>query len=206
MNRAKLALIYIFHPLEAMDIIKRERTGLRIFPVVLMYSLAICSRLFSMLIIHYPLSSFEQGDINIALEIVKTNGLVLSWVIAAYAISSIMGGEARFLELFTASGYAYIPFIVLTPVIAGLSHFMSANDSVVYAVMQGVAIGWLVLGLLFSFIRQCDYGLGRVALVGSLSLVLMLLIWGLLILLVALCGQAFSFLNDIREEIVLKWF
>lgn len=206
MNRAKLALVYVFHPLEAMDIIKRERDKLKIYPVVILYALAFLSHLLSLLITHYPLRSMQPEDINFALELLKVNGIVFSWIVAAYAISSIMSGEARFIELLTASAYAYIPFIILSPVVALISNLLSQNNMGFYVTLQSIIIGWIVLGLIFSFVRQCDYGFGQTILVGLLSLVLMLLIWGLLVLFVALCIQAGSFLTDIFQEISFKYF
>lgn len=206
MNRAKLALIYLFHPVEAMDIIKRERERLKIYPVLLLYALAFFSHLLSLLITHYPIRSLEPEDINFALELLKVNGIVFSWIIAAYAISSIMSGEAQFIELLTASAYAYIPYIVFSPIVALLSNILSQNSMGFYLALQSIIIGWVVLGLLISFVRQCDYGFGQTVLVGVLSLILMILIWGLLVLFAALCIQAGSFLTDIFQEISFKYF
>lgn len=205
MNRLKLGLIYVFHPLEAMDILKREREGLRLWPVVLLYGLALISHLASMRITHYPVRSLEPEDINLALELLKVNGVVFSWVVSAYAISSILHGEAKFLELLTASAYAYIPYIVLSPLIALSSNLLSRNDMGFYVVLEGIAVGWLVLGLVLAFVRQCDYGAGRTVFVGILSLLFMLLLWGLLVLFIALCIQAVSFLTDIGQEMYFKW-
>lgn len=204
MSAIKLCFVYLFHPIEAMDIIKRERDCTPWLTIVVLYLAAFLSHLLSLLITHYPLQSIAPTDIHLALEILKVNGIVFSWVAAAYAISSIMGGEARFTELLTASAYAYVPFILLSPLFALCTQIMSLNDGGLYAAMQGLAVGWLILGLLISFVRQCDYGFGTAVLVGLLSVIFMCLIWGLLILFISLCIQAGSFLWDIGRELSLK--
>ncbi len=204
MKPLKLCLCYLFHPVECMDVIKRERGRFDLWAVVLLYAAALFSHLLSLWITHYPLQSMDQEDINLALECLKVNGVVFSWVTAAYAISSIMGGEARFTELLTASAYAFVPYILLSPVTAALSQLMSSNDGGLYAALQGLAVGWVVFGLLLSFVRLCDYGFGSALFVGLLSLIFMFLLWGLLVLFLSLCIQAGSFLWDIGREASLK--
>ena len=93
----------------------------------------------------------------------------------------------------------------MSPLIALSSNLLSRNDMGFYVVLEGIAVGWLVLGLVLAFVRQCDYGAGRTVFVGILSLLFMLLLWGLLVLFIALCIQAVSFLTDIGQEMYFKW-
>lgn len=201
----RLMVIYLFHPVETFDIIKREREKLRLLTVIGLYAAALAARLISLLVVHYPLADIGSGEFNLLFEVAKLLGPVFSWTVASYAISSITRGEAKFTEMLTASAFALIPYILFTPIVALCSNFMSLLDMGLYGALVGSITFWLWGGIFLAFVRMNDYGFLRGLFVGLISLIFMLLIWALLLLLVALTIQTFTFLGDLWTEFSMKY-
>ncbi len=205
MNTARLSLLSFFHPIEALDILKRERFTLKWRHLLWLYGAAILARLFYVFVVHYPLQDTSLKEANILLELAKLLGPVLSWAIASYMITSILDGETTLKEVLISTAYSYIPYIVFTPLLALFSHLLSQGDAGLYGALQGVIFVWMVLFLLIAFQRLNGYSFWRTVGVGLLSLIFMALLWALLLLFAALSVQAFYFFETIYREISLKY-
>lgn len=205
LNTASLFLLSFFHPIEGLDILKRERFTLKWRHLLWLYGAAVLARLFYVLVVHYPLQDTSIKDANLLLELVKLLGPVLSWAISSYMITSILEGETTLKEILISTAYSFIPYIVFTPMLALVSHLLSANDAGLFAAFQGAVIAWMVLFLLIAFQRLNSYNFGRTVGVGLLSLIFMVLLWALLLLFAALSVQAFYFFETIFKEISLKY-
>lgn len=205
MNMPRLFLLSFFHPIEALDILKRERIVLKWRHILFLYVAAVLVRVFYVFVVHYPLQDASLEDINIFFELAKLLGPVLSWAIASYMITSILDGETTIKETLVSTAYSLVPYIVFTPLIALASHVLSLSDGGLYGTMQGCIYVWMIIYLMIAFQRLNDYSFYKTLGVGLLSLIFMILLWALLLLFVALSVQAYHFFEVIYKEISLKY-
>ena len=126
---------------------------------------------------------------------------IITWSIAAYAISSIMNGESKFSEVFTCSAYSMVPYIVFTPVLALVSKVLSLSEWAFYSIAVVGLMVWQVVLLVISVATLNRYSAGKTVLVCILSFLTMLLIWAVALLCMALIGQLAQFIAEVFGEI-----
>lgn len=207
MNRVsflKKALLIIFHPVDCLDIIKRERNTFRIVPSIILYLLAVIANYTYIFIVHFPLSQKSGLDANIGLELAMVAVPLITWTIASYAITSIINGESRFTELFTAYSYALVPYIILTPLLGIISNLLSFEQLGVYYFFKYVSLLWVLLLLFIALKYLNDYTLGQTVGITVLSIIMMIIIWAVVLLLASLTLQLLTFLTDVYKEFIYK--
>lgn len=202
-----LALMILFHPLEFFDIIKRERT--KKFPwlsVVCLYLLAFLANYSYIFIVNFQLSTKEPIDANILLELATVAVPLLSWTVASFAMSSILNGESKLLEITQATAYCLVPQIVMTPLLGLFSNLLSASESGLYQSLRTFVIVWMVILLFLGLKRLNDYSFWKNVLVALISLFAIVVMWAVIVLLFALTIQLLNFIGGIGKEINLKYF
>ena len=197
----KLPLSVMFSPVETFRMIKRYRRKFTYLPVVLIFFLIICVRVATIYIAHFPLAQIEPKDANIFLEMVKLLVPVITWTAASYAVTTVLGGGAEIREILMAASYAMMPYIVFAVPLAALSRILSAEELALYRILENSMWGWVLLLYLVSVIVLLEFHLVRSIWIIALSILTMLLMWGILILIYALSGNSWAFLQGIALEI-----
>jgi hypothetical protein len=197
----ELPLAVLFHPAQTFRVITSYRKEFTYLPVVLLLLLAVAGRVASIFIVHFPLAELEPKDANVLLETAKLLVPVLTWVVASYAVTSILGGEALIGEILMAAAYSMVPFIVLSLPVAALSRVLGRTELGLYTFLNRAMWAWVLVLYLVSVRSLHDYGVGKTLLVSLLTLFAMGLIWALAILMYALVGNLKAFVQGLAMEI-----
>ncbi|MBS5479604.1 MAG: hypothetical protein KHX46_00540 [Clostridiales bacterium] len=206
MNPFALALTTLFHPIDSLDIIKRERERKRaLIPAVVLLLLAFFVNYLYVFIVSFQLQEKEAIDANLLLECGIIGVPLITWVVASFGITSILSGESKLPEIFIASCYSLTPFIVFTPILAALSHILSTSEQGVYTFLRTGLVVWVVLLIFLSLKKLNDYGFMKTVLVAIIALAFMVIILAVVILLVSLTAQLITFFTGLWEEIDLKY-
>ena len=201
MNPFALALTTLFHPIDSLDIIKRERERKRaLIPAVVLLLLAFFVNYLYVFIVSFQLQEKEAIDANLLLECG-----IIGVPLISFGITSILSGESKLPEIFIASCYSLTPFIVFTPILAALSHILSTSEQGVYTFLRTGLVVWVVLLLFLSLKKLNDYGFMKTVLVAIIALAFMVIILAVVILLVSLTAQLITFFTGLWEEIDLKY-
>ena len=197
-------LLIIFHPIDCLDIIKRESKDFKIGNILLLNLLAVIVNYVYIFIVHFPLSQRNTIDANLGLELAMVVVPLLTWAIASYLITAIMSGESFFVELLTAYSYSLVPYILLTPILGVISNILSFEQIGVYFFFKYVSLLWSLFLMFLALRCLNDYSFPKTILVTALSVVAMLVIWAVVLLLFSLTIQFFTFFTDVYNEVVLK--
>lgn len=206
-NPLKLILIIIFHPLDAFDIIKRERkaTAAPLMATALVF-MAMLMNYGYLFIVNFQQQTKETADINLLFEM----GIVLipfiTWVLSTFGLTAIAGGETTFSEIFTTSAYCLTPFIIFTPVLGIASHFISASSAGLFSTLRTLVLIWVAILLFVAMLRMNNYGFLKTVFISLIAVFFMVLICAVAILLIALSIQLVVFFTDFFEEIQFKYF
>ncbi|MBR4073085.1 MAG: YIP1 family protein [Clostridia bacterium] len=198
------ALLILFHPIDAFDIIKRERVKFRPIPVIVLYVLAVAVNYLYIFMVHFPLSSKKPVDANIALEFAMIFVPLLTWTVASYLITSIINGESKFTELVTGYAWCLVPYIILTPALGVLSNILSFEQAGAYFLFKYVSLLWVLILIFVALKYMNDYTILQTAGVAFLSILMMIVIWAVILLLASLTLQFLSFFGDVYTEIIYK--
>lgn len=201
MNIFRFSLMVLFKPMDAFPLIKAERNKFSYKPAIILLLMMIIVRILYIYIVHYPLADILPRDASIWLEIVKYLLPVLTWVLACYAVTTIISGESMLREVFMASAYAMLPYIVFTLPIGLLSHLLGDGETGIYELLQKAIWIWVFVLIFISVMTMNSYEFWQTVGICILSVIAMFLIWGIAGLFFALGNQLYRFLYDIAIEL-----
>lgn len=199
-NVLKFSLSILFHPVQTFELIKRNRDNLNYAASIIILAMVIITRVFYIFVVHFPLSVLSPKDSNIMLEMVKLILPVLTWVIASFAITSIGGGESRLGEIFVASSYCMLPYIVINVPLALLSNLMAVGEAGLFNFVSVFSWIWVLLLYLIGLKELNDYTVRKTIVICIISVAMMALIWATLILIYALATQLYEFIAGFIRE------
>ncbi len=197
----KTYLLHLFHPKDSWVLMKQRGKRNWLYGLLLLLA-AVLVRLAALFAGSY-LFGGDKENVHILLEAAKLLVPTVSLAIACYAMTSIMSGEVKFRELFTAFCYALLPYVLLTLPITVLSWCLTLEESGLYTLLNMLMWLWVFL-LGFGAVKQLnDYELRKTVLVLILSVLAMLLLWITLVLVAIFCIQWFQFFAGVLEEVRL---
>lgn len=205
MKSLKLCLMTLYHPIVVTEHIKKQR-GQRMnwLPVIILLALALGVRILSIYGTHYPLASVSVRKANLLLECGKLFVPVLTWVLASYMMTTILDGETLFTETLLFSSYALVPYIVFTPILTLASRIMEGGQLGLYATMEVIILGWVVMLMILALKEMNGYTVGKTVLMIGLSLFTMLMIWAMVILLFTIASQFVDMVKEMFYEVIYR--
>lgn len=194
----------LFHPVSAFNKIKEHRDELKYYPVLALLALITAVRAVSVYGVHFPVSTADIRESNVLIQ----TGLVLipllTWVVSAYAMTSIMDGEVKFKELAVATTFSTAPYILFGLPLMGLSYLFDLNGKATFDFFNGLVIVWVAALVLMNLKMLNGYTLAKTIRVALLSIAAIIVIWFLLFVFYALTIQVLDFIKLILMEIRLK--
>lgn len=202
----KLVFMVIFHPIQFCEIIKRNRKKVRVLPFIIFPLLTFAARMFQIYFVNFSLADKRVTDVNILLELGIIFLPFFTFCISNYAFTTIMGGEAKFTELLTAMSYALTPYIVITPILTGLSYMFDVGDKAIFTAISLLTLLWVVALILLAVAHLNQYSGKKFLLVILLTIIGILIIWAVVLLFFALASQVIMSVKEFLKELgfVLK--
>lgn len=200
----KLGVSMLFHPLYSMDIIKRERKRYCYWPAALIMLAVVLERIGQLVLQNYAVSGMELQDVNFLLDIMVILLPVITYIGVAYYMTGILSGEARLGEIVASSAYAFVPYLLLTPLLTAASWGMSEGLLPFYRMLEAGVLIWVVVLFFLGLLRLNDYGFWQSVLVGLIIVIFMLLVWGLFLLFFALTCQLYMIVKEFLYEITIR--
>ena len=159
----------------------------------------------------YILNRFATGFLfravylnSVLIELSVVLGIFILYVIVNYLVSTLNDGEGRFKDVFIASTYILIPYILLTLPMTFLSHFLTYNESFIFTFYHQIILGWTFLLFLMSIKGIHNYTffeLIKNTLIIIFGMFILVLI-GLLIY--SFLGQLIEFVLSIVREVIYR--
>ncbi len=197
----KLSLAIVFHPIETFELIKNNRECINIKPGLIILLLAFASRIFYIFVVHYPLADIDVRDSNIILEAVKLLLPVITWVVASFSITAITDGESKINEIFTASCFCMVPYILVNTPLALLSNILSRGEQTLFGVIQNGTLIWILILFFIQVKTLNDYRSLRTTVTCVISTLNMALIWAVCLMVYVISGRLVQFISGIIQEI-----
>ncbi|MCL2031599.1 MAG: hypothetical protein FWG93_08655, partial [Oscillospiraceae bacterium] len=200
-NLMRGSFAVIFHPGELFGLVKRHRTRLIYWPSILLFVLMAAARVYQIYGTHYGLRMIDPRTANLFSELGQLLVPILSFVIMHFAITSVVGGEAKLGEIFVATAYSTVPYTLLTFLLTLVSPLMAHDEQGIMWVFIYAASGWMYLLFLASLSLLNDYPPFKTVVVMLLVIAGILLMWVTVALGVSLTNKLFDFFTGIVREI-----
>ncbi len=206
MNALRLAAVTIFHPLVGFNYMKKDRTKFNWKPVIVILALLAFTKVFSLYFTHYPLASQKIENVNLFTECATIIVPLLSWVLASYAITTIMSGEVKLTECLTACCYSMIPYIIVTIPLTIATQFMSAENAGTYSIIMTATWAFILIYMVVNLKVMNNYTIAKTAGVIILSLFTMALLWTTVFLFYALTMRFVTFISEVITELQFRLY
>lgn len=209
MTGVKMCVMMLFHPIVVSEHIKRQRGNAEFKKTALILVLALLAgalavNIFSIYFTHYPLASVSVRKANLLLECGKLFVPVLTWVLASYAMTTILDGATLIGEAMLYNTLALVPYVVFTVPAVLLSRLMDGGQAAMYTVMTGGLLTWVLALMLIGLKEMNDYSIAKTLLVLLLTVFTMAVIWATIVLLFTISSQFVTMIREVYYEIVYR--
>ena len=189
----------LLHPVDVCSDIKYEKRG----SLALANGMALLFFLLSIVKADAYGFLFNEGadaPFNVWPVFLQSVGLLLLWTLSSWSLSTLLDGEGKLREIWITLCYSTLPYILLIPVTAALSHVLTAEESYFILLLEAVMGLWTLLLLFASTMVVQQYTVKRTVFIMLLSAVGILAVLFLAILFFSLFQQVFIFLNTVYKE------
>lgn len=204
MKAVKLGIVMLFHPVVAFQYMQKDRSKFSYTPVWVLLLATAAVRIISIYFTHYPMASVDSKNANLLTECAVIFVPLLSWVVASYAITTILSGEVLFREALTAMAYSLLPYLLVNLPLTLFSHVMDAGQQGIYSNLQLLSIAWVVVLLIVNLKVMNHYTFKKTFGIILLTLFTMAILWAAAALLSALTMRFFSFVKEVGMEFKYK--
>lgn len=205
MTSVKLCLMTLYHPIVVTEYIKKQRDKrMNWMPVIVILLLTLAVRIFSIYFTHYPLASVSVRKANLLLECGKLFVPILTWVLASYAMTTILDGETLFRETMLFSAYALTPYIVFTVPLTLLSRLMDQGQAGLFGTIEAVILIWSVALMILALKEMNSYSPGKTVVMVLLTVFTMVMIWATIVLLFTISSQFVTMLQEVFYEVIYR--
>ena len=200
MNYVKSVFGILFHPMDTLYTIKKQRTNLNLLVAPIFLFLLFLVRIIFIFTVHTPLADLLPEDANMIYEFGVIAFLIIVWSVSSFAVSSIFSGESTFKENFVATLYCTVPYLLFTVPLAAFSQILSLNEYGLFSGIQTLIFIWVGFLLFLSVKQLNDYTLGTAILVCLAILFCFAVICAILILFFSLFGNFIGFIEGVITE------
>lgn len=199
----KYSLYIIFHPFDGFYDMKYEKRG-DIRSACIIYVLAMFTYIFRRQYTGFAFNYNNLNELNIIVESMKVIFPVVLWCTANWCLTTLMEGEGSFKDVFMATAYAIMPFILINIPVTIISNFLIIEESTYITLFQNIAIIWSAFLLFAGMLSVHQYQAGKTltSMGGTvLSMGIMVFIG---MLFFNLLQQLFVFGYTIYSEVILR--
>lgn len=209
MTGLKMCVMMLFHPIVVGEHIKRQRgvpgfKRLTVILVLTILALALAVNIFSIYYTHYPLAAVSVRKANLLLECGRLFVPVLTWVLASYAMTTILDGGTKIGEAMLYNALTLVPYVVFTVPAVLLSRLMDGGQAGVYGVITGGLLLWVVALMIIGMKEMNEYSIPKTLLVVLLTVFTMAVIWATAVLLFTISSQFVTMIREVYYEIVYR--
>lgn len=128
---------------------------------------------------------------------VHPSGLLVLWTVCNWTTSALLEGEGSIRELWIASCYATLPYLVIVLPLTGLSGVFTLSEAVFLNTGLAIAQGWMLVLLFCGTMITQQFTVSRTIVCVLLTILLMLGVVFLLLLFFTIFQQMAGFVSTV---------
>ncbi len=201
----KYADYTMFHPFDGFWDIKREKRGSARGATLILVLFALFYAIRAQFT-GYTVTQTATEEQNAIYDVIMILLPLMLWIISNWCFTALMDGEGSMKDIYIATCYALKPYLWFSVPLFLISHFVTAEEVMIYTVFDTICWVW-VLGLIFfGMMVTHDYSLSKSVLTAVLSLVGILLIIFILLLFISILQEVFTFFYNAYQELVFRTY
>jgi hypothetical protein len=126
------------------------------------------------------------------------------YVLVNYLVSTLNDGEGRLSDVFIATSYVLIPFIIFTLPMTFLSHFLTYNEAFIFDFYHQIIFLWTLLLIVLSV-----KGIHNYTFLETIKNILIIIFGMFILVLIGLLiysfmGQLIEFILSVIKEVIYR--
>jgi len=166
---------------------------------------------FGLFVLVYLINIYATGFLfrtsnlnNVLVQMVTVLAIFFLYVLVNYLISTLNDGEGRFKDIFIATAYVLIPYIVLTLPMTFLSNYLTYNESFIFEFYHQILLWWTIILIVMSI-----KGIHNFTFWETVKNILIILFGMFILILIGLLiysfmGQLIEFVLSIIKEVIYR--
>lgn len=141
---------------------------------------------------------------GIYMQIAITLAIFIGYVFVNYLISGLFEGEGKFKDMFIATAYCLLPYIVIQIPLTLLTHVLTYNESFIYDLINQISIWWSIILIVISIQNIHNFSFKR-TLFNTLVTLFGMFMLGLIIFFIYMfTNQLIDYVNTIVKEVIYR--
>lgn len=204
-RRLPYAFYILSHPFDGFYELKRDPRKHNLPGAVFLFIvLAITSILKRQLTGYLFTEPFSQLNLNVAYEVAIAVLPFILFIISNWCFTSLMDGDGKFRDIFTATAYATVPMSLCNLLAIPLSNFVNLSEAGVYNFVVGLGFVWCYSMVFLGMLVTHQYSVKKAIATAILSIIGMAVIAFVIVLVFFLVQQVASFIIQLYTEISFR--
>ena len=199
----KLAYDTMWHPTDNFWNIRFEKRGSVIAAAMFMVIYFLVT-LFDRQMKAFLFNSAYGTPMNIGFQIAVVAVPIALLVIANWSITTLLDGKGNMRDIFCVVGYSLLPLIMITPVLAVATQFLSLDEAAYVTLIQGIAFLWTFALIVIGIKEVHQYTWFKTIITLILTVVAVAVILFICLLFFSLLQEIFGFGHSIAKEISMR--
>ena len=191
------------HPIDTIEGLKEKKNGSVISASIILLFFTI-SEIILTVAKGFIFNSSRIADFNIVMVLARSLFMVLLFVIANWALCTLLDGEGRMIDIYISACYCLIP-LVFSRILEAITSNLLTQEEYAFVTIVVVCLNiWFVCLLLFSLKTIHNYTLTKTILNAFATIVGMVIIFFILFLFIVLVQQLYIFIATICTELIMR--
>lgn len=193
----------ITHPIETIENLKEKKNG-SIFSATIILALFTIAEIILAVTKGFIFNTSRIQDFNVVMVLARSLFMVLLFVLANWALCTLLDGEGRLIDIYISMCYCLIPLVAIRFVEIVCSNLLTADEYVFVGMVATVFNAWFVVLLLFSLKTIHNYTVTKTIFNALMTVVGMAIIFFIAFLFIVLIQQLYIFFATIVTEIIMR--
>lgn len=191
------------HPMKGYLSLKEEKHGSHAiaFVIVLLF---FAVNIFVKQNTSFLFSSTRPENFNIFYTFLSTVGIFVVLVLSNWALSTLMDGEGRFMEIWTFCAYALLPYVVLMVPLTIISRMLVLDESAFFFAALFIVYAWVFVGIMMAIREVHQFTMKQTVLALLGTAFGMLIVAVLYAMAYSMFTQLVSFVVTVFNELLLR--
>jgi len=202
-DKWKFMLHTVSHPADGFYEIRHRERGSVLVALILVVLFSVVWSI-NRISASFIVNDIDPRSVNSISELVTVLLFFFLICVSNWSITCLMDGKGRLKDIIIAIGYSTIPATVCILIGTLVSQFVSKDEAAFYTMICGIGIAYTLFMMLVGIMTVHNFTLGKTLITIFLTLVALLVIVFVLLLLVDLVNQVYSFLFSIYQELMFR--
>ncbi len=191
------------HPIRGFYEMRFEGKG-NLWSCLILLVLMILAMVSNQLYVGTIFSSVNMREFNIIHQIAAVLIPVLLWCVANWSITVLMDGEGRFRDIFMATCYATMPYMVTTFIGVLLSNVITADEATFMYLIVNIGLFFTGLLLFTGMVTVHQFTVKKSILALILTIAAMAFIAFLAVMFMSIVNDLINFIKGVIVELELR--